>query len=181
MTRRETMVLGSERLPAGTEVSFPSMGYRNQWELHTLAKVLVCLAAGETGRAADLLAQRNKAVELSLQDGDCSRTTHLELLPPSRRHLTSQEEETLVAKELHDEMRVKRYLQEGGTSSQGPGKGRGRGRQRSENGAGTGNATRRRIRRRRTGSGVAASNGDQQTLDELSGNECLGRTSFVPV
>ena len=49
------------------------------------------------------------------------------MLPPSGRHLTSREEETLVAKELRDEMRVKRYLQEGGTSSQRPGKGRGRG------------------------------------------------------
>ena len=66
---------------------------------------------GETGRGADLLAQRFKAVELSLHDGDWSRATHPELLPPNERHLTSREEKTLVAKELRDELRVKRFLQ----------------------------------------------------------------------
>ena len=108
--------------------SFPSMGVPEPaGAAHALAEVLDRLSAGERERAAELLAQRFKAVELSLHDGDRSRATHLELLPPSGRHLTSREEETLVPKELRDEMRVKRCLQEGGTSSQGPGTGRGRG------------------------------------------------------
>ena len=103
------------------------MEYGNQRELHTLAEVTDRLTTGETGSAADLLAQRFKAVALSLYDGDWSRATHLELLPTSGRHWTSREEETLVVKELRDEMRVKRHLQKGGTSRQGLGKGRGRG------------------------------------------------------
>ena len=170
------------------------MGYRNQRELHTLAEVLDRLAAGETGRAAfgaTVQSRRALATRRRLV------ATHLELLPPSGRHLTPREEETLVAKEPRDEVRVKRYLQEGGTSSQGPGKRRGRGsgaprpedrkvsvrrdpgveRERSRDGK-----TRRRIRRRLTGSGVAAGKwgpADARRV-EWGLHECPGRKSFVP-
>ena len=57
------------------QIGFLAVGYWNQRELHTLAEVLDRLAAGETGRAADLFAQRFKAVKLSLHDGDWSRAT----------------------------------------------------------------------------------------------------------
>ena len=119
-TRRETTELGSERLPAGS-VELRSPDFADQLPFDGVAGDR--LAAGETGRAADLLAQRFKAVELSLHDGDWSRATHLELLPPSGRHLTSREEETLVAKELRDEMRVKRYFQRAGPAARARAKG----------------------------------------------------------
>ena len=117
---RETTKLGSERLPADS-VELRSSDFADQLLFGGVPEPAG--AALSRGGAR----QRFKAVNLSLHDGDWSRATDpVELLPPSGRHFTSREEETLVAKELRDEIRVKRY-QGCGTSSQSPGKGRGRG------------------------------------------------------
>ena len=62
---------------------FPSMGARNSRELDTLGEIMDRLAVGEFGRAADLVTQRFKAVEMALQE--------------------------LIARELRDEMRLKRH------------------------------------------------------------------------
>ena len=92
----------------------------------------------------------------------------MELLPPSGRHLTSREEETLVAKELRDEMRIKRYLQEGGTSSQGPGKRRGGG-----SGAPRPEARNGSVWRERSQDGKRDKEKDQKKGDVLVGRVCL--------
>ena len=89
---------------------FPSMGARNRRELDTLGEIMDRLAVGEFGRAADLVTQRFKAVEMALHDGDWTRATHLELLADPKRLLTSRDEEELIARELRDEMKLKRYL-----------------------------------------------------------------------
>ena len=86
------------------------MGARNSRELDTLGEIMDRLAVGEFGRAADLVTQRFKAVEMALHDGDWTRATHLELLPDPKRLLTSRDEEELIARELRDEMKLKRYL-----------------------------------------------------------------------
>ena len=72
--------------------SFPSMGARNSRELDTLAEVMDRLASGEYARAADLITQRLKAVKMALHDGTWERATHVELLPDTRRLLTSRDE-----------------------------------------------------------------------------------------
>ena len=93
------------------------MGARNSRELDTLGEIMDRLAVGEFGRAADLVTQRFKAVEMALHDGDWTRATHLELLPDPKRLLTSRDEEELIARELRDEMKLKRYLDDAGTKN----------------------------------------------------------------
>ena len=89
---------------------FPSMGARNSRKLDTLGEIMDRVAVGEFGRAADLVTQRFKAVEMALHDGDWTRATHLELLPGPKRLLTSGDEEELIARELRNEVKHKRYL-----------------------------------------------------------------------
>ena len=52
------------------------MGTRNSRELDTLGEIMDRLAVGEFGRAADLVTQRFKTVEMALHDGDWTRAPH---------------------------------------------------------------------------------------------------------
>ena len=117
-TRRPAPRLASRGVPTSwtnyvhqiLRPQFPSMGARNSRELDTLGEIMDRLAVGEFGRAADLVTQRFKAVEMALHDGDWTRATHLELLPDPKRLLASRDEEELIARELRDKMKLKRYL-----------------------------------------------------------------------
>ena len=121
---------------------FPSMGARNNRELDTLSEIMDRMAAGEFGRAADLVTQRFKAVEMALHDGDWTRAAHLELLPDSKRLLTSRDEEELIARELREAMRLKKYLDEGRgaptrvTGDSGKGKGKEKSKEKGSKGHG---------------------------------------------
>ena len=56
------------------------MGVRSQRELKTLCQVLGCLASEKPAAAADLVAQRIKAIEVGLTDGNWKRGQYLELI-----------------------------------------------------------------------------------------------------
>ena len=88
----------------------PSRASRgNQRELLTLAK-----ASGHYGRAADVLSQRFKAIEMALHDGEWSRASHVEILPQTRRPLLSRQEEALVARDIREEVRIKAQFDKAG-------------------------------------------------------------------
>ena len=67
------------------QTTFPSLGGRNQRELLTLAETLDRMASGDSSRAADVLSQRFKAIEMALHDGEWSRASHVEILPRTGR------------------------------------------------------------------------------------------------
>ena len=65
------------------KVTYPDMTPRNARELHTLAVLLDHLALGRTKHAADIIAQRIKALERSIVDmGKWDHAQYLELIPP---------------------------------------------------------------------------------------------------
>ena len=82
------------------QTSFPSLG-RNQRELFTLAEASDRMASGDYGRAADVLSQRFKAIEMALHD------SHVEILP-------HRQEEALVARDIREEVRIKAHLDKAG-------------------------------------------------------------------
>ena len=96
------------------QTSFPSLGGRNERELLTLAEALDRMASGDYGRAADVLSQRFKAIELALHDGEWSRASHVEILPQTGRPLLSRQEEPLVARDIREEVRIKAHLDKAG-------------------------------------------------------------------
>ncbi|CAE7375548.1 unnamed protein product [Symbiodinium sp. CCMP2592] len=87
-------------------------------EMKTLATALDQIAAGRAHAAADTIAQRLKALELSQADGSWNRAQFLELLEPEGPSLLERDEAVLASKEWAGELRM-RKLQGGG---KGPGK-----------------------------------------------------------
>ena len=77
----------------------PLMGVRNGREVKTISRALDLLAQKETGAAADLLAQRLKALERSMVDGHWERAQWAELLPPEGVTLMDREEDQMLARE----------------------------------------------------------------------------------
>ncbi|CAK0870625.1 unnamed protein product [Prorocentrum cordatum] len=87
--------------------SHPSLGIRNAREARTLCKALDLLAAKAYGQAADLLAQRLKAVEQATVDGHWGKAGWLELLPPEGTTLVDREEEYMTTKEEELQWKLK--------------------------------------------------------------------------
>ena len=85
------------------------VGLRTQRELKTLAEVIDKLALGMPSRAADVLAQRVKALERATVDGGWSTAQFLELLPPESSTLLERDEELYLAKELLMDQKIKGY------------------------------------------------------------------------
>ena len=77
------------RTRGGASTPAPGLESRNLRELETLSEVMNLVAAAEFGRAADLVAQRCKAVEMAM---DWTRATFPELLPGAK---------TLAARAIH--------------------------------------------------------------------------------
>ena len=69
------------------------LGPRNQREMRTLCLALGLLANHRIGEAADVLAQRTKALERSAVDGTWARACHLELIPSDGATLLDKDEE----------------------------------------------------------------------------------------
>ena len=89
-------------------VTYPHMGLRMHRELQTLSTVLDHLAVGEPLMAADMIAQRMKALELAIVEANgWDRAKFLELLEPSDATLLGKDEELLMAKELETRARIK--------------------------------------------------------------------------
>ena len=78
-----------------------TMGMRNLRELKTMATTLDHLARGESGKAADLLAQRIKAIEKSMVDGDqWTRAQFCELIEAESATLLNKEEDFMMDREF---------------------------------------------------------------------------------
>eukprot|EP00438_Fugacium_kawagutii_P020464 Skav206769 [mRNA] locus=scaffold167:516646:518277:+ [translate_table: standard] len=79
-------------------------------ELRTIAKALDLVAQGEAARAADVLAQRYKALEMSLSDQNWSRAQHVELIPPDGAVLTEHDELVMATKEQTSELKMRQLM-----------------------------------------------------------------------
>eukprot|EP00438_Fugacium_kawagutii_P005826 Skav231210 [mRNA] locus=scaffold2958:85828:91822:- [translate_table: standard] len=84
-------------------------GLRTMRELKTLGGILDHLAEGAPARAADMVAQRIKALERATLEGHWAAAQHLELLPPEGTMLLDRDEEIFLAKELVLDQKVKGY------------------------------------------------------------------------
>jgi hypothetical protein len=74
------------------------VGIRTSRELRTLAEALEALSRGDLPSLADLLMQRFKALEVSVQDGSWATAQRLELLPAKDVGLASAEEQRAAAR-----------------------------------------------------------------------------------
>jgi hypothetical protein len=74
------------------------VGIRTTRELRTLAEALDALGRGDLPSLADLLMQRFKALEVSVQDGSWATAQRLELLPAKDVGLASAEEQRAAAR-----------------------------------------------------------------------------------
>ncbi|CAE6967009.1 unnamed protein product [Symbiodinium sp. CCMP2592] len=97
------------------------MPVRTLREMKTLAAALDQIAAGRSHSAADLLAQRLKALELSQTDSTWNRAQFIELVEPEGPALLEREEAVLASKEWASELRMKK-LQGGKGPAKGDGK-----------------------------------------------------------
>ena len=86
--------------PASRDSGDGIRGNSSRWR-----KALDRMASGDHGRAADVLSQRFKAIEVALHDGEWSRASHVEILPQTGRPLLSRQEEALVARDIREEVR----------------------------------------------------------------------------
>jgi len=87
------------------------MPLRLQRELRTLSQALDYLGAGEPERCADLVAQRLKALELTIHDQGWSRAQFLELIPLESAGLADAEEQRMASKEQLMEAKMRKWLQ----------------------------------------------------------------------
>ena len=81
--------------PSGSQTSI-----RNIREMHTLAVVLDHLALGRTRAAADVCAQRLKALEMAALTGSWERAQYIELVEQEGATLVDKEEEFIATKEV---------------------------------------------------------------------------------
>ena len=84
----------------------PRLGQRNGRELKTWCTILDHLARKEFGQAADVAAQRVKAIEKSLLDGGWRRAQYAELIAPDGATLMDKDEEMMLAKEEEYDQRL---------------------------------------------------------------------------
>eukprot|EP00438_Fugacium_kawagutii_P015911 Skav211119 [mRNA] locus=scaffold2659:123518:130322:- [translate_table: standard] len=83
------------------------LSMRTSRELRSTAKALDLIAQGKQDRAADVLAQRYKALEMSLADQGWQRAQHLELIPAEGAVLTEHDELVMVTKEQKDDLKLR--------------------------------------------------------------------------
>ena len=94
----------------------PRMPVRTMREMRTVCCVLDLLAKAKWDEAADVLAQRLKALERSLIDENWARSQFAELIPLENATLMSKEEEYMLQREMEIEQRL-RYAPGGASSS----------------------------------------------------------------
>eukprot|EP00435_Cladocopium_sp_Y103_P027212 s1020_g6.t1 len=107
------------------------LNIRVQREMRTIAKALDLIASGAQEEAADLLAQRMKALEMMIADQSWARAAHIELLPPEGATLVEADESWVATREHLQESKMRSWKGKGlGNQSEGKGK------QREEKGKG---------------------------------------------
>ena len=104
-------------------------GVRTRRELKTLTKILDSLAKGDPAGAADVVAQRVKALERASHEGHWGTAQYLELLPPENTTLLDRSEESYVTAQFLMDQRIRSYDQpdrrkglKGGKEKEGKGK-----------------------------------------------------------
>lgn len=103
---------------------YPDMKARNSREMFTLSVLLDHLARGRTRRAADLAAQRMKAIERAMRDkGSWDAAQYLELLPTGGDSMIEKEEELVIARERELNRRLSGHPSGGGGKGDGWGSG----------------------------------------------------------
>ena len=110
---------------------------RNVREMHTMAVILDHLALGRSKAAADVAAQRLKALELASTSGSWDAAQYLELVPAETATLVNKEEEYSATRETEFNQRLHRraaapYHQNyeyvwNGSGDNGKGKGKAKG------------------------------------------------------
>ena len=108
------------------------MNIRVQREMRTIARSLDLVASGSPERAADVLAQRLKALELMVTDQSWARAQHIELLPPEGATLVEFDEAAMATREQLAEAKMRMWKGKGqgkepevkGKSYDGRGKGK---------------------------------------------------------
>lgn len=94
-------------------VMTPTLGsrlnLRSMRELRTLCTVLDLLAQECPAQAADLVAQRVKALEKATLDGHWASAQHLELLNPEAGGLLERDEEVFTSREYLLDLKLKNY------------------------------------------------------------------------
>jgi len=76
-------------------------------EMRTLAEAMDLLLQGRTAAVADILAQRFKAIQVAVNDGDWSAAKWLELIPPRDQPLALRnEEEEMIRSIQHGELKL---------------------------------------------------------------------------
>ena len=88
--------------------SNPNFSVRTRREMKVFSKILDLLAAGHPAQAADVVAQRLKALERFTLDGHWRRAQHLELLSPEHGALLDKDEDLMLAREAELDMRLQR-------------------------------------------------------------------------
>ena len=81
-------------------------GPRNERELRTLSEAIDLLVNGEVDKAGDMLMQRLRAVEASIEDGTWEVARHLELIPASRVSATPAGMRSAVLKAEAEEVKA---------------------------------------------------------------------------
>ena len=83
------------------------MNLRFQRELRSWSTALDFLARGETGLAADLAAQRIKAIEQAIVDGSWTKGQYLELIEAEGATLLDKSEQVYLGREVELEARLR--------------------------------------------------------------------------
>ncbi|CAE7752011.1 unnamed protein product, partial [Symbiodinium microadriaticum] len=114
-----TLRTGSRTPPVATNWTLTMMApkqppIRLLREMRTLAMALDEIAAGRYQFAADVLAQRLKALELFQSDGGWNRAQYLELLDAEGPSLLGRDEAVMASKEWAGELRMRRLQTKGG-------------------------------------------------------------------
>lgn len=140
---------GAKTPPSGVQyllqILTPKLGsksnIRTLRELRTLMVVLDLLARSSPGRAADVVAQRVKALERATCDGAWTSAQFLELIPSESSSLLDRDEQVYLNKEALLEQKL-RHGEKPAWRAEKPGKkgekGKGRGQKGSEDQAGKG-------------------------------------------
>ena len=103
------------------------VGLRSTRELKTLGRILDLLAGGCPSKAADVVAQRIKAVERATHETHWGAAQFLELIPPENSMLLEKDEEMFVTKEWLLEQKLRSYDRRGPGRDGGDGKGKAKG------------------------------------------------------
>lgn len=120
-------------LPYLLTVIYPTykekLGVKLMRELRTFATSMDCIATGQPEKAADVIGQRMKALELALSDQGWVRAQYLELIPQEGAGLADPEEQRMASKEQAIEAKMKSYLGNPGwkRDERPPGDGKGKG------------------------------------------------------